>query len=130
MVDADTIDYLLTAAIQYQMYDYEWAYAMRIDAQHATLIGTKLLKENAKSIRARYSDSTKAPAYEFKSVRVMVNPIQVLKTAKCFEYQACEHDGWHNSKANRFVGRLKDEAIGRLNGYEEAQWGYTRPRNR
>ena len=45
-----------------------------------------------------------------------------LKAIHCLEYQSCEHPGWGESEAYRFLQDLKHSLIGVLPGYDEADW--------
>lgn len=52
-----------------------------------------------------------------------INPVTAIKAAKCYAYQACEHEGWETSAAKRFIDDLIEICIHALPGYEEAPWG-------
>jgi hypothetical protein len=56
--------------------------------------------------------------------RYDLNPVQVLKSCNCYEYQTCEHPGWKRSQAHTFIETLKATAIRKLAGYEKADWGW------
>lgn len=47
----------------------------------------------------------------------------LLKQISCYEYQSCEHDGWEASQAHAFCTALRHHLIGKLPGYEAADWG-------
>jgi hypothetical protein len=46
----------------------------------------------------------------------------VIKLARSYEYQACEHDGWGTSKAKRWIDNLISGLIYSLPGYDAAPW--------
>lgn len=61
--------------------------------------------------------------YTFPLGRVkQLAPVAVLKAIDCFEYQSCEHPEWEGSEARAFCEALRDDMIGRLPGYSEADW--------
>lgn len=99
-------------------------------------IGQALWRENVESVTYRYGlknrDDDRAgelaqyeamiEAYEPRELTAM-KAGGVLKVAHCFDYQACEHDGWETSKAKAALDSLA-EALGRkLPGYEDGPWG-------
>ena len=51
------------------------------------------------------------------------DPPQVLMSCDCFEYQACESDGWADSEACSFIEALRSKAHRRVVGYRESEWG-------
>jgi len=103
-------------------------------------LGQLLWDENIKSVEHRYpSDAIDqlpgtigdAPyIYDASpSVWLTIDPLQVIKAAKCYQYQACEHDGWHDSTAKHFIDGLIDEAITKITGYSKLAWGAPTPSN-
>jgi hypothetical protein len=84
----------------------------------------KLLhKSNALSLTARYGDPDDPP-FEFHFVETRNLPlINVIKAAHCFEYQACEYDGWEKSEAKRVIESIVSNATVSLPGYDDAPWG-------
>lgn len=104
--------------------------------------GAMLLAANIESIQARYPDTVavleNAPgtigeverwaedgpeAYEFDRLTKRYSAVAGLKLIDCFEYQACEYDGWEDSEAHRFCECLRGSLIGALPGYNDAPWG-------
>ncbi len=53
-----------------------------------------------------------------------VSPLEVLKAASCYDYQACETPEYSDSFARRIVERINSAAIAALPGYDEASWGW------
>jgi hypothetical protein len=56
-----------------------------------------------------------------------IDPVQVIKACDCYEYQSCEHDGWADSEACRFITSLRKGAAHALPGYDGADWGAPKP---
>jgi hypothetical protein len=112
---------------------------IRIEIDTASEVGARLHQENIASVRYRYPDCTHndlpgpipTPAaidYEYRPLPVRLDPVQVLKAIRCYEYQSCEHPGWSESDAKRFCELLTDYAVSHLPGYETAAWEISRER--
>jgi hypothetical protein len=95
----------------------------------ANKIGSLLHAENVKSVNYRYGETTKpdfamcawAAFHEFSQV-------QIIKAARCLEYQSCEHPGWEESGACQLLRAIiGDETTRNLPGYDEAEWEITPP---
>jgi hypothetical protein len=108
-----------------------------IEIDTASEVGACLLQENIASVRYRYPDCTyddlpgpiPTPAainYQYRPLPVQLDPVQVLKAIRCYEYQSCEHPGWQESEAKRFCELLIDYAVRNLPGYDNAAWEVTR----
>jgi hypothetical protein len=115
-VGPEHLNYLVNAAILY-------------DVHAATIytpeqLGIMLARENAISLNARYPQHRTEPIpYAFTIVpKRTITPVQTIKAAQCFEYQACEHHGWKESTTKRIIDALTSAAIGKLPGYQEAAW--------
>lgn len=86
-----------------------------------------LAQANVESLKARYPQD-EVEAHEFKNEAAVYNaarielmqPLVMLKAVQCFEYQACEYEGWSASDAKLACSWLKAEAIRKLPGYDEA----------
>lgn len=92
---------------------------------NADHIGRMLLFENMRSVAHRYDEPLELPVYEYTPPHPFsppLTPVEVLKALSGFTYQACEHPGWEGSEAHAFCEELRDAAIRRLPGYEEAEW--------
>lgn len=97
-----------------------------------------LWRENIASVSARYPNESSAtlpgPCNEDFVIRPsncrndfgLINPVQVLKSCDCYNYQSCEHEGWMASEAHAFIQALREAAIDALPGYEQAVWGAPR----
>jgi hypothetical protein len=92
-------------------------------------IGQMLHAENVTSVNYRYGESTKpkfalcewAAFHDFSRV-------QIVKAARCLEYQSCEHPGWEASGACKLVRAIiVGDGSHTLRGYDEAQWEITVP---
>lgn len=99
-----------------------------------------LWNENIKSIHGRYPDTVESREYpgadddyeirpgDVKNLWDEIDPVQLLKSIHCYEYQSCEHDEWKTSEARAIMRALESEAIQALTGYSEAEWGAPKTR--
>ena len=53
-------------------------------------------------------------------------PGQIVQSAKCYRYQACEHEGWEDCFAHRFIIGLIDSAAQSL-VQDDDVWGAPEP---
>lgn len=60
--------------------------------------------------------------YRYTEPRRSFSPVAILKAIDCYEYQSCEHDEWRESQAFTFCRALRSWCIGKLEGYEAADW--------
>ena len=100
-------------------------------------VGQMLWNQNIKSVKYCYPDceGNDLPGpigedFNFHSTDLTgkwffrsFDPVQVLKSCKCYAYQSCEDPEWEESEAFNFIESLQDSAISALPGYEEAKWG-------
>ena len=56
----------------------------------------------------------------------VLEPVQVLKLVRSLDYQSCETDDWPMTLAARQLEWIMGEAISRLDGYEDADWSFSR----
>lgn len=94
----------------------------------ADAVGSMLQAANVRSVNYRYSESiNELPGiFRFEMLPGSPNPVAVLKAIDCYAYQACEVPDWRDSEARAFCEALKDAAICRLPGYQEAEvWDIT-----
>lgn len=92
-----------------------------IEDREATVLGRLLLAENLASVNHRYQSDDDPAVYEHKDFHTVYrNPIVVLKAISCYEYQSSEHPGWESSEAHSFCMWLRDVAINKLPGYDDA----------
>ena len=85
-------------------------------------IGQMLWNENHKSVNSRYNEKTAVPVYHYTGRPNHLTPVEVLKAVACLEYQSCEHEGWGESQAKKWLAALSEAAISALPGYEAAAW--------
>ena len=99
--------------------------------------GAMLLRENMRSLAARYPNDTpldemsEAAISTYRFDRGMlaqvtmrqISVVEIIKAIHCYEYQACEHDGWAGSDARRYCAELMQICTHALPGYAEAAWG-------
>lgn len=91
-----------------------------VDFEGMARVANMLRRENLASINARYPDTIGHPENrpgvigepdefeieDFSRGIVTIDPAQVMRACRCYEYQACEHDGWDASEAKAFTDAL------------------------
>jgi len=86
-----------------------------------------LMRENVRSVRARYQDMVVAAPF-IPSARpdqcAGLTPLHILKMCDCLEYQSCETDDYHTTTAWHLLQAIRRAAIRELPGYDEAPWEY------
>jgi len=92
-------------------------------------MGQTLWTENARSVAYRYPDH---PAPVVRYVRLpriapVLDPVVVLKSIGCLEYQSCECPDYYESQACKLLHSLQSIAIAELPGYDAAPWGIADP---
>lgn len=152
MVDRNHVSYLVKAAMSQQIQNgcgFRWWVSRGGESRSMTCmdyalgveLGQMLWDANKESINARYPDTVKdmehAPGpigenYTFNESDITnggiaLDMVQVLKACDCYEYQSCEHEGWHDSEAYDFIHRLRARAWQALPGYDDAEWGAPEP---
>ena len=136
LMDQQTIGLLAHFAVESEASHYGECYGLALETTDNVV--EALARANLVSLAVRYPD--KDPAESFMDISTSeyikqckqeakrawsVPIVEILKSCSCFEYQACEYDDWHKSKAHKVINAIRKECITRLPGYEEAQWGYT-----
>jgi hypothetical protein len=97
-----------------------------------------LWRENLASVSCRYPNESSATLPGAREKRFIItrrdlatvfefDPVQVFKACDCYEYQSCEHAGWHASEARAFIEGLRQCAWQALPGYDDAEWGAPEP---
>jgi len=104
-----------------------------VHALDAESTATSLHAANLFSVNVRYphraDDDDERPEFKFSNEGYRDGAmgtfplVQVIKSAQCFDYQACEPEGYFNSETARLMRSLISWAIGELPGYSDAQWG-------
>ena len=94
-----------------------------------------LAAQNAASVRHRYKDADDEGVipswadqfYEYTPIPPLDPPptvVELLKAVACYEYQACETDGWPDTEAFQFCEALRHGLIRLLPGFGDAPWGW------
>lgn len=107
-------------------------------AGNTNYVGAMLMSECIRSVAYRYPDCARnaepapppspAPdpaAYCYRAPRSFArraSAVEGLKLLHCYEYQSCEHPGWHASQASSFCSALTRALVSTLPGYDEAPW--------
>ena len=148
VVDRYHIMYLVKAARHFGIkeggdFSYYWNGERRIldrcDEVSEIGLANMLWQENIKSVLIRYEDDNidtmPGPIGEDfviteNDVRLdwpKFDPVQVIKSCRCYTYQSNEHDGWKTSEAFAFIADLIHCATDHLQGYDAAEWGAPAP---
>jgi hypothetical protein len=98
------------------------------DADRARYVFRVLAAANVESLQARYGERSEdmlGDVVFVPSVGAKPPPaaVQVIKSVHCYEYQACEFDGYENSLARQICKDIVAASIRRLPGYDDAPWG-------
>ena len=145
LVDRHHIAYLVHAAFSHQTgIASHLKHRLGVENETAAMIAmcNELTRENIASIEGKYPDVAGQPenapgdqtAYEPWTAREIkgmiwmhIDPLQVLASCSCYEYQACEHDGWKTSLAKKLIESLVHATIRNIPGYDKAKWGAPPP---
>lgn len=143
MIDREHVRFLVSAARRYArngcfgwVVGGKWEGFDGASQDKASDLGSMLWLENIASVEGRYPDtkgkSERMPGridetYIYSHSKDwpsdMIDAVQVLKSAACYRYQACEHEGWEASESASFIRALISSAIESLPGYDKAKWG-------
>ena len=95
----------------------------------ANQIGEMLHAENVESVNYRYGEAT-IPNFEICEWAAFHEfpHVQIIKAARCLDYQSCEHPGWEESDACKLLEAIIGHTTTDLPGYDEAEWEI-RPRS-
>jgi len=88
----------------------------------AQTAATTLLDANVTSVNVRYKENTTATIDYARTAKKILTPVQVIKAAKCLDYQSCEYDGYETSTAKKLINQIINSALYKLDGYDQAQW--------
>ena len=136
IVGTNHVRYLVAAAEQWKALDY---YHPRLRSRQTVTpeyIGRALMLCNVEAFTRAYDGRhTEAAewkeAHEWKPIHPAsydhIDPVQVLKSISCYEYQASDHAQWDDHDCAFFLARLKEAAIHRLPGFEAAKYGAPEP---
>lgn len=64
-------------------------------------IGKILWDENVKSVNCRYSENTKSTRYKYEEAEETLR--QYYSSARCLNYQSCEHEKYEKSIAYQII---------------------------
>jgi len=131
IVNTEHAIYLVHAMARYQMHHIGQPLAYACSEELAA-VTNDLLQENYKSVHYRYEgrhidELDEVTAADMNRYVFRFEPVEVIKAVECYQYQACEHEGWETSKARTMTNQLKSAAISRLEGYDAAPWGCPQP---
>ena len=103
--------------------------------ENASEVGSMLWAENLASVAYRYPDDVDGErpgpvgfvdadvvTYRHAIRTRPLSPLAILKAIAGYEYQSCEHPGWHDSEARQFCQALRLHTISTLSGYDTASW--------
>lgn len=150
VVNTDHIDLLVSAMLDTQhtftAYNVDSAGEVlgRFAVDHTTAdeAGRMLYQTNVDSVQYRYPADTfdelpgliDKPAvedYRFRRVLVFgadLPAVAILQAIDGYEYQSCEHPGWHLSMAKAMTDLLRRKLVTMLPGYSTHNtWEYDRP---
>ena len=131
IVDKGHIDILVNATLKAAVLDTDPTTRQEV----ANEFGTRLWRENVRSVNYRYNERKRTPKYEAELTDAELRPEDVLAAIHCYQYQACERPDWKRSWAYRAMAVLEgyiesqypEAAAAYKNGRDglEVQWGYT-----
>lgn len=101
---APLLNYIIMAAV-------EWALVSEPDA---SLFVQLLHEENSRSVDHLYRETNERKTFAFARVQRPVEAFRLLVAVACLTYQSCEHPGWEDSNARKFLDDLRDLAISKL----------------
>lgn len=82
-----------------------------------------LTTANVESVNYRYDEDTVLAPVKYESVATaFISPIQIVKLCDCFDYQSCEVDDYEDTTAASIIRTIRNNAISRIPGYDEAEW--------
>jgi hypothetical protein len=121
MCSDEHISFLAGAAVRY-------AHVHVLDVEQ---VAAMLHAANAYSYESRYHrQTTENPEYvrgsfQFRpeAAREVASLVQTIKSAQCYDCQACEFEGYERSDAAKMVRNIISGAIAALPGYDIAAWG-------
>jgi len=97
----------------------------------ADALGRELIDANVRSLAARYSDGVEMCGYYSEGYtwrRVTSDEASIARAmgaVRCYQYQACEFDGWRGSFAHELSARVMDKLV----DMTSEGWDYERPAN-
>ena len=117
IVEDDLIDLLVT-------YATGGSPAVRLYDTDPQKLGELLVAENYRSVNFRYREQDAPHPYRWAFYSGIIDPVQVIKSCNCYDYQACETDDYRDTEAARLVEAIRSKAIrAALPKLEAAKWG-------
>jgi len=102
--------------------------------QDPMLTAEILAQANLDSLAARYNDDAEDPEYITECQQLAASaywhtydPLQVIKSAMCYEYQTCEIEDYENTAAARICERIQSHALRAVPGMDRREWGAPEP---
>ena len=84
--------------------------------------GQKLVDENYRSVNHRYDEQVETEPFSLMVLHQQFTPVEIIKACDCYRYQSCETPDWTETEAYAIMTALRERAIHRLAGYDEAEW--------
>lgn len=132
IVEQNHIEYLVDALfsptndmIPYLHHD------LALDKATPDKVGQLLWEENHRSVNFRYKEKGETPRFKYRGKCYASDPLQVIKSIHCYNYQTCEHPEWETSGVKKILGRLEHRinsilTDGKIWGAPEPQAGVVR----
>ncbi|MEX1091713.1 MAG: hypothetical protein WEF28_01020, partial [Acidimicrobiia bacterium] len=92
-------------------------HSQELTVETADQVGAILLNENRESVNWRYDEEELEPIYQFRQTDTYPIP-ELLSAISGYEYQACEHLGWHLSQAKQFCDALRQRLCAEIRAEE------------
>lgn len=143
---SDHINLLVSAGVGFEA-SYLWEGRRHYIKPDPQAIAAKLYKANVESVNYRYGDNEPTDGFEYQPwgqdperevfligghglqktyappILSNVTAVSILKQCDCFDYQACEVDGYESTEAAAIINGIREAAIRNLPGYDNAPWG-------
>ena len=132
LIEPAVIRYLLEAALEvgdqhYGRRLFIWEHRgqqRKLDDTDTTKMGQMLHSANAGAVWSHALGTFGSyPVYEHRRMDVVLNALQILKTADYYENASSDVGSWLGSEARTFIDALRAAAWKRLPGYRKAEWG-------
>ncbi len=126
-------NYHISALAVYAMQQrpaHVWYDGKQVELESAEQVATILYEQNLRSVNHRYYEAEPNTfAFDPRASRYSTShtAVQIIKAAKCYDYQACETEDYETTLAKAIIEQIIGSAIGALPGYEAAEWGLTPP---
>lgn len=132
IVEKNHIQYIM-AAVQsptirfdftYKDESGNWVKVAKGDFDATAKLGNILWQANAAGVNARYKERSTVEELTSRDVYLCaIDPMQLLRSLDCLEYQSCDSPTWESSVAHGIIRRLIKCAYQSLPGYSSAIFG-------